>query len=284
MRTAAVETVAPGQQRLFVGRSNASIDDSPGERIDLIIEGDTLRFDASCNEVSAPYEVNDGVLHLDGAEARTTVVACSPEQDAAAFRLGELLESMPTFTVTGDALTIRSTIGEVELVDASAPHPDDLALIGTEWRVGLVVFDDTGGFMSLIEPAPVVRFGPDEVQLIFGCRTALLAATIDPDTRTIRMAPATRVSGLRRTVPPTTMPVPLPPPSTLPTTAPAATSVPATTAPPACDPATPSELERRIMPALVGELTYEIDIDQMHLRTADRAGLDMTAPLGPLPS
>ena len=282
MRAATGETGAPGQQRRFVGRSNASIDDSPGERIDLVIEGDTFRFDASCNEVRVPFEVTDGVLHLDGADAWSTVVACSPDQDAAAFRLGELLESMPSFVVTGDLLAIRSAIGEVELVDATALHPDDLPLIGTEWSVGLVVFDDTGGFSSAIEPAPVVRFGPGEVQLTFGCRTALLAATIDSDTRTIRLALPPRVDGFIRTASPTTMPIPVPPPTTsAPVTS--TTSTPSTTAPPACDPSTPSELEQRIMPTLVNELTYEIDIDQLHLRTVDRSGLDLTAPLAPLP-
>jgi hypothetical protein len=64
---------------------------------------------------------------------------------------------------------------------------------------------------------------------------------------------------------------------------PSTTSAPSTTAPLACDPSTPSELEQRIMPTLVGELTYEVDIDQLHLRTVDRSGLDLTAPLAPLP-
>jgi hypothetical protein len=38
------------------------------------------------------------------------------------------------------------------------------------------------------------------------------------------------------------------------------------------------------MPILVGVVTYDIDLDQLHLRTTDLSGLDMTAPLAPLPS
>jgi hypothetical protein len=275
--------VKADEQRRFVGRSNASIDDSPGERIDLIVEGDTLRYDVSCNEVDAQYEVIDDVLRIDVQS--TTVVACSPEQDAAAFRLGELLSSKPTFTIVGDVLTVQSALGQVELLDASVPHPDDLPPIGPEWRVRLVVVDDTGGFMSMIEPAPMVEFGPSSVQLIFGCRTQQLGATIDLDTRTISLVPAPSVNGFRRTAPPTTWPVPSPT-STTTTLAsvPSTLLPPPTTAPPVCDPSVPSELEQGIMPTMVGVLTYDIDIDLLRLRTSDRSGLDMTAPLAPLPS
>lgn len=274
---AVAEAFPYAEVRRFIARSNASFDETPGEWIELAVEGNTLRFAVSCNTVRVPYELIDGVLHLDDSQWATTVMACYPEDDAAAPRLGELLDSSPAFTVVGDVLTIRSSAGEVELLDATAPHPEDLPLLGVDWTVGYVVRDDTGGFISLTEPSPVVRFGADEVIVVFRCRTTKLAATIDPDARTITMAgPNSELSGLRRTVSSTTMPVPPTPPTTQPMV-PATTAVPSTTAPPPCDPNTPSELEQAILPLLVGTLTYDVDIDLLHIRDTNRSGLDLAA-------
>lgn len=164
--------------RRFVGRSNASIDDSPGERIDLVVSGNMLVYDVSCNEVNVPYEVDAGVLHVSDSGS-STAVACSADQDVNAPRFGELLSSQPTFTLTGNTVTISSSFGELELLDASAPSPEGLPLLGTEWRVRLVVTDETGGSMSMQEPPPVVRFSADTVQLVFGCRTVRLTAIVD---------------------------------------------------------------------------------------------------------
>jgi len=45
----------------------------------------------------------------------------------------------------------------------------------------------------------------------------------------------------------------------------------------------PDELEQRAVAMLVGALTLEIDIDELHVRAAYRSGLDLVAPLPPLP-
>jgi len=267
--------------RRFVGRSNASIDASPGERIDLVVGGNTLRYDASCNEVEVGYELVGSVLNLSDS-GTSTVVGCSPQQDANAPRIRELLSSRPTFTVNGDTLTISSPLGELALIDSSAPHPDDLPLIGTDWSLRLVVFQDTGGFMSLVEPPPIMRFDADGIELVFRCRTAHLDATVDIDAGTITFAPtAPRGTGLLRSSPMTSTPVLATPPTTSPLPTVPVTPPP-TTLPP-CDPNTPTELEQKVIQELVGALEVEVDIDELHLRAPDRSGLDLIAPLPPLP-
>jgi hypothetical protein len=272
--------------RRFVGRANASIDDSPGERIDLLIGRDTLRYDASCNEVDVAYALIDGVLYL-GDVMRSTAVGCFPEVDKNAPHVGPLLDSLPTFSLEGDALTIRSSFGELQLIDATAPHPDDVPLVGTEWSLRLVVVQDNGGFMSLEEPTPVARFTADAVELTFRCRTADLAAMVDLDGGTITFAPAeggrSGLLGSPPVTPVTSVPADPAPPTTLtPPTIAATLPMPQTTMPPPCDPNTPTELEQRVVATLIGALTFEIDIDELHLRTTDRSGLDLIAPLPPL--
>lgn len=269
--------------RRFVGRSNASIDDSPGERIDLVVTGNMLVYDVSCNEVNVSYEVVAGVLRL-GDSGSSTAVACSGDQDVSAPRFGELLSSQPTFALTGNTLTISSSFGELELLDASAPNPEDLPLLGTEWRVGLVVTDETGGFMSMLEPPPVVRFSADAVQLVFGCRTVPLTAIVDTSAATIMLsAGQSKGNGLLRVAPTTSTPADAPVPTTFPPTTSSMVPMPTTTPPAACDPSAPSEMEELVVATLAGQLAYEIDIDELRLRAEDRSGLNLVAALPPLP-
>lgn len=66
-----------------------------------------------------------------------------------------------------------------------------------------------------------------------------------------------------------------------------------TTAPPApppvqvastttiCDPNTASSLEQDIAKTLMGELSFEIDIDELRLRQPDGHGLDLVADVQP---
>lgn len=152
----------------------------------------------------------------------------------------------------------------------------------------LVVVQDTGGFMSLAEPTPAARFTADAVELTFRCRTAHLAARVDLDGGTITLAPAAGGrSGLVGSPPITPVtslpPDPAPPTSLTPPTISPTFPMPQTTPPPPCDPNTPTELEQRVVATLIGALTFEIDIDELHLRAADRSGLDLNAPLPPLP-
>lgn len=104
--------------RRFIARSTAAVDATPGEVIQIEMTDEAISFPASCNTATAAYVVLEDVLHLSTNQV-TTLVACSPQQDAEASRISTMLNEQPSFDIDGDVLTIATATSTFQLIDAT---------------------------------------------------------------------------------------------------------------------------------------------------------------------
>jgi hypothetical protein len=198
-------------------------------------------------------------------------MACSPQQDAEASQISTMLNEQPNFDVDGDVLTITTPTASFQLIDADAPNPDDLPLIGTQWRIALLV-DELGGGQYSFEGG-TVHFTDDGVaDVTVACIHRTVPTTIVTSSGRTRETAA----GIVRPLSAPTSTFPLPQATTTSTTSPP--PPPTMTFPPvtdACDPDRPSEWALDVLDTLTGELTLEVDIDKARFRRADGTGIDL---------
>jgi heat shock protein HslJ len=271
-------------ERRFLATETTGVERAAGDVVEVVLTSDgRLRARISCNELSGGYVVRDGRLLLD--QVATTAMACPEEQTAQDRWLDNLLQSRPAFELDGMNLTMESQYGAVHMLDARAPHPGDAPLAGPSWRVAEVV-DATGGGAVDLREAATIEITGDRLTLQVECRQAQWSVAVDEGAKTITLSPRTGHSSSpasslaqswRKGEAPTTTVAAAGTTTTTATSTPPAPPVrPTTTTNTICDPEIASEWQHAISAVLDGELHYQIDIDDLHLRLTDGRGLELT--------
>ncbi len=117
--TAATDTAAL-DGRTFVGTDVRGVDLPDGAAVTLTFADDRIAASAGLNQMSAPASWGDGRLVVDGP-FRSTMMAGTPELEAAERWLVETLESEPELRLDGDTLVVGDETSGMTLVEDADP-------------------------------------------------------------------------------------------------------------------------------------------------------------------
>ena len=156
-------------------------------RVSIAFEDGNLSMNAGCNTSFGAYSVADGVL--TAGPLAQTMMFCGDELSAQDAWLVQLLESAPTVSVDGDALTIASTDVTLELVDRASEAENPLD--GTDWAFESLTVDGT---TTTAPEGTGLHFGPDSVAVAAGCNTGSGGAEITDSTVTFGPIATTRMA------------------------------------------------------------------------------------------
>jgi heat shock protein HslJ len=271
-------------ERRFLATEATGVELAAGDVVEVVLTSDgRIRARISCNELASSYVVRDGHLVLD--EVVTTAMACPEERSAQDRWLDNLMQSGPTFVLDGMNLTLESSHGAIHLLDATAPHPADAPLAGPRWRVTGVI-DATGGDSVDLREVATIQITGDRLTLQVACRRAQWSVTVDEGAQTLTVIPgsddpsspsSSLVQSWRKAAASTTTVAPAgTTTTTAPSTPPGPPVLPTTTTSTTCDLEVASEWQQTISAVLDGELRYEIDLDDLHLRLTNGRGLELT--------
>jgi len=198
---------------------------------------------AGCNRGSGAVDLTGGRLRT--GDLAMTMMGCPPPRDAADGWLSRFLSAEPSWTLTGDDLTLSTDAGTVTLRDRKVVNPDR-PLVGTAWRVDtLVTADAVTTSAALDSSRPMLTLSADGTASGFtGCNQFNGRAEISEDSEGSQ--PGTVDFG------------------------------PLATTRRACE-GDLDEIEKAVLRVLDGRVEYSIDADRLTLTGADRNGLVLRA-------
>lgn len=225
-------------QRTFIATAATGFTIVEGSTISLTFTDGLISANAGCNSMSGGYTVADGVLEVE--TMAMTQMACEPalmEQDAA---LADFLGSKPAILVTGDTLTLGDETRGMTLLDREVADPDR-PLAGTAWTVTTVVTGDAAisgwGEATATLNIELADGATDGTALVeAGCNRGSATVTVTESSLTFGPLALTKMM---------------------------------------CD-AAAMELEAAVTATLAGEVTYDIEADQLTL-TNGTNGLVLTS-------
>ncbi|WKG05823.1 META domain-containing protein [Mycolicibacterium sp. HK-90] len=241
----------------FVGCSDnaaADSDDLNGRTfVSVEVQGDqipgggplTVGFDANqirtfagCNHGSGTVDLSDGRLTAD--QLAMTMMACPPPVGDADAWVSKFFDAKPTWSLSGDDLTLRTDAATVTLRDKKVVDPDR-PLTGTTWHVtSLVSAQAVSTSVALEQSKPTLTIGDDgAVSGSTGCNRITGRATVSGSPAVIEFGPlaTTRM---------------------------------------ACAPEV-SEVEQAVLRVLKGTVQTSIDADELKLTGTDGNGLVLRA-------
>lgn len=234
--------------------NTAGADDSPDGRtfVSVDVEGDqipgagplTVAFDsgqistfAGCNHGSGAVDLSDGRVVTQLA---TTMMACPPPLDDADRWMSQFFDAQPSWTLSGDTLTLQTDAATVTLRDKKVVHPDR-PLTDTTWQVTSLLSAEAISTSQALERAkPTLRIAADGTVTGFtGCNQITGQATVSGTPAVIEFGPlaTTRKACLGDI----------------------------------------DEVERAMLRALTGTVQAAIDSDELRLSGADGYGLILRA-------
>lgn len=225
-------------QRTFIATAATGFTIVEGSTISLTFADGLISANAGCNSMSGGYTVADGVLDVE--TMAMTEMACEPalmDQDAA---LAEFLGSKPAIVVTGDTLTLGDETRGMTLLDREVADPDR-PLAGTAWTVTTVVTNEAAisgwGEATATLSIELADGATDGTALVeAGCNRGSATVTVTESSLTFGPLALTKMM---------------------------------------CD-AAAMELEAAVTATLAGEVTYDIEADQLTL-TNGTNGLVLTS-------
>ena len=191
---------------LFMGCSDnaaADADDLNGRTfVSVEVEGDqipgggplTVGFDgtqistfAGCNHGSGTADLADGRITTQLA---MTMMACAPPVGDSDAWVSKFFDAKPTWSLSGDALALRTDAATVTLRDKKVVDPDR-PLTGTTWRVtSLVSAQAVTTSVALEQSKPTLTIGDDgAVSGSTGCNRITGHATVSGSPAVIEFGP-----------------------------------------------------------------------------------------------
>lgn len=191
---------------LFMGCSDnaaADAEDLNGRTfVSVEVEGDqipgggplTVGFDgkqistfAGCNHGSGTADLADGRITTQLA---MTMMACAPPVGDSDAWVSKLFDAKPTWSLSGDALTLRTDAATVTLRDKKVVDPDR-PLTGTTWQVtSLVSAQAVTTSVALEQSKPTLIIGDDgAVTGSTGCNRITGHATVSGSPAVIEFGP-----------------------------------------------------------------------------------------------
>ncbi|MGW2661915.1 META domain-containing protein [Nocardia tengchongensis] len=151
------------------------------------VEGGRISATSGCNTANGPVDLQGNTLQV--GELASTMMACPGDVMGADEWQAGLLHSQPTWTLSGDTLTLKGNGTTVSMLDRKAAHPDK-PLIGTTWVVNTLLRTDAEvRSVTLDEVRPTLTITPDgKVSGTAGCNTMTGSAVIDGDDATFTIA------------------------------------------------------------------------------------------------
>lgn len=191
---------------------------------------------AGCNTASGTVEFTDGKITTD--TMASTMMACEPAVMESDAWVTTFLSAQPSWTLSGDTLTVTTDTITVTLADKKVVDPDR-PVQGTAWTVtSLITTDAVTSSLALETSAPELTIAADgSVTGSTGCNRMTGSATVTDTTITFAPMGTTRM---------------------------------------ACEPEV-ADIERHVLTVLDGEVTVAVDAATMTLRKPDGNGLILTA-------
>jgi heat shock protein HslJ len=191
---------------------------------------------AGCNTASGAVEFTDAKISTD--TLASTMMACEPTVMESDTWVTTLLTAQPSWTLSGDTLTLTTDTTTVTLADKKVVDPDR-PVQGTAWTVTSLISPDAISTSAALETsAPEFTIAADgSLTGSTGCNRMMGSATATDTTITFAPAGTTRM---------------------------------------ACE-AEVADIEGHVLAVLDGEVTYTLDAGTMTLRKPDGNGLILTA-------
>lgn len=192
---------------------------------------------AGCNHGSGTADLSDGRITTQLA---MTMMACPPPVGDSDAWVSKFFEARPTWTHSGDDLTLQTDAAKVTLRDKKVVDPDR-SLTGTTWRVvSLVSAQAVSTSVALEQSKPTLTIAADgAVSGSTGCNQITGHATVSGSPAVIEFGPL----GVTRK---------------------------------ACPPDV-DEVEQAVLRVLKGTVQTAIDADELRLTGADGNGLILRA-------
>ncbi len=140
---------------------------SPDTRVRLHFTDDgRLIADAGCNTMQAPVSTGNGKITLKDPPSMTAM-GCPDGRDKLDSWLSNLLQSKPTWKLSGNTLTVVAGGTTIAFTDREIVEPD-AAIDGTKWTLSGVIDYDSVGHQQGAEKA-WITFNGDRVTGFTGC-------------------------------------------------------------------------------------------------------------------
>ncbi|OMC00020.1 heat-shock protein HslJ [Mycobacterium sp. NS-7484] len=200
-------------------------------------DGNQISTFAGCNHGSGTADLSDGRITTQLA---MTMMACPPPVGDSDAWVSKFFEARPTWTHSGDDLTLQTDAAKVTLRDKKVVDPDR-SLTGTTWRVvSLVSAQAVSTSVALEQSKPTLTIAADgAVSGSTGCNQITGHATVSGSPAVIEFGPL----GVTRK---------------------------------ACPPDV-DEVEQAVLRVLKGTVQTAIDADELRLTGADGNGLILRA-------
>ncbi|MGW4350652.1 META domain-containing protein [Nocardia sp. NPDC004582] len=173
--------------RTFVSTAVSGTPIPGGGPLTLTFTEGRVSASAGCNTANGSVDLQGNTLQV--GELASTLMACPGDLTGADEWQSGLLRSQPTWTLSGDTLTLKGNGSTVTMLDRKAAHPDK-PLTGTTWIVTAVLRTQAEvRSVTLDEVRPALTITPDgKVSGSAGCNTMTGTAAIDGDDVTFAIA------------------------------------------------------------------------------------------------
>ncbi|MEU1204310.1 META domain-containing protein [Nocardia sp. NPDC005825] len=173
--------------RTFVSTAVSGTPIPGGGPLTLTFTEGRVSASSGCNTATGSVDLQGNTLQV--GELSSTLMACPGELAGADEWQNSLLRSQPTWTLSGDTLTVKGSGSTVTMLDRKVAHPDK-PLVGTTWIVtSLLRTQAKIRSVTLDEVRPTLTITPDgKVSGNAGCNQMTGTAAIDGEDVTFSIA------------------------------------------------------------------------------------------------
>ncbi|WP_120764928.1 META domain-containing protein [Mycobacterium syngnathidarum] len=161
-----------------------------GGPLTIGFDGPQISTFAGCNHGSGSADLSGG--RITANQLAMTMMACPPPVGDADAWVSKFFDAKPTWSLSGDTLTLHTDAATVTLRDKKVVDPDR-ALTGTTWQVtGLVSAQAISTSVALEQSKPTLTIGADgAVSGSTGCNRINGHATVSGSPAVIDFGPLT---------------------------------------------------------------------------------------------
>lgn len=173
--------------RTFVSTAVSGTPIPGGGPLTLTFTEGRISASSGCNTANGSVELQGNTLQV--GELASTLMGCPGDLTGADEWQSGLLRSQPTWTLSGDTLTVKGNGSTVTMLDRKVAHPDK-PLVGTTWIVTTLLRSQAKiRSVTLDEVRPTLTITPDgKVSGSAGCNQMTGTAAIDGDDVTFSLA------------------------------------------------------------------------------------------------
>ncbi|MGW4532732.1 META domain-containing protein [Nocardia sp. NPDC004340] len=173
--------------RTFVSTAVSGTPIPGGGPLTLTFTEGRVSASSGCNTANGSVDLQGNTLQV--GDLASTLMACPGDLAGADEWQTTLLRSQPTWTLSGDTLTLKGSGSTVTMLDRKVAHPDK-PLVGTTWIVTTLLRTQAKiRSATLDEVRPTLTITPDgKVSGSAGCNQMTGTAAIDGEDVTFAIA------------------------------------------------------------------------------------------------